>query len=62
MESFRTRLEGNKDIMKISFSLGAPTSDNNFSTNFFLTEKGPEELYKVSDQARRSVLPRYLWT
>ncbi|MBA4054955.1 MAG: hypothetical protein C0490_09610, partial [Marivirga sp.] len=48
MESFRTRLEGNKDIKKISFSLGAPTSDNNFNTNFFLSEKGPDELYNVA--------------
>lgn len=48
MESFRARLNGITDIKKISFSLGAPTSDNNFTTNFFVTEKGPQELYKVA--------------
>ena len=27
----------------ISFSVGAPISDNGMSTGFFLTEKGPED-------------------
>lgn len=48
MESFRTRLESNPRIQNISFSLGAPTSDNNFSTNYFLSEKGPQDLYTVA--------------
>lgn len=47
MESFRTRLEGNADIRDVSFSLGAPTSNINFSTNFYLTEKGPQELFGI---------------
>ncbi len=47
MESFRTRLEANPDIQSISFSLGAPTSDNNIHTGFFLTEKGGQENYNV---------------
>lgn len=47
VESFRNRLEGNPGIQSISFSLGAPTSDNTFSTGYFLTEKGPAERYNV---------------
>jgi putative ABC transport system permease protein len=41
-ESFRTRLESNSNIRNLSYSLGAPTSDNNFSTGFYLSEKGPD--------------------
>ena len=48
MESLRTRLEANQGIQNISFSLGAPTSDNNFSTNYFLTAKGSQELFNVA--------------
>jgi ABC-type antimicrobial peptide transport system permease subunit len=47
MESFRTRLERNPGIQSISFSLGAPTSGNNFHTGFYLTEKGEQEEYNV---------------
>lgn len=45
IEAMRARLETNPDITSISFSLGAPTSDNIFSTSFFLSEKGRQELY-----------------
>jgi putative ABC transport system permease protein len=41
-ESFRTRLESNSDITSLSYSLGAPTSDNNFNTSCYLTEKGEQ--------------------
>lgn len=47
IESFRLSLDGNPDIVNTSFSLGAPTSDNNFSTNYYLTENGPQELFRV---------------
>ncbi|SKC48474.1 ABC transporter permease [Ohtaekwangia koreensis] len=47
MESLRTRLESNRSIENFSFSLGAPTSDNNFGTNYFLSEKGPAEMYDI---------------
>jgi ABC-type antimicrobial peptide transport system permease subunit len=48
MESLRSRLETNPNIETISFSLGAPTSDNNFGTNYFLTEKGRSEIYSIA--------------
>ena len=47
MESLRTRLERNAAIERLSFSLGAPTSDNNFGTSYFLSERGPTELYSI---------------
>ena len=37
-ETFRTRLQANPSISKISFASGAPISDNDISTDFFLTE------------------------
>ena len=37
-ESFRTRLEANPAIASVSFASGAPVSDNDISTDFFLTE------------------------
>jgi putative ABC transport system permease protein len=39
-EAFRSRLESNPDIVDLSYSLGAPTSNNNFNTSYFLTENG----------------------
>jgi putative ABC transport system permease protein len=47
LQSLRARLESNPAIQRISFSLGAPTSDNNFGTGFFLTEKGKTERYSI---------------
>ena len=47
MQSLKTRLESNTAIKNVSLSLGAPTSSNNFTTGFFLTEKGPEERHTV---------------
>lgn len=47
-ESLRARLEANADIQSISFSIGAPTSDNNFGTNYYRSEMGPEELHTVA--------------
>ena len=43
LESFRSRLAGNSDIQEVSFSLGAPIADNNFSTNMHLPEKDGEQ-------------------
>jgi len=47
LESFRTQLQSNHQIEKVSFSTGAPTSDVSISTNYFLSERGSEELHKV---------------
>lgn len=47
LQALRARLEANPAIQRISFSLGAPTSDNNFSTGYFLTEKGKTERYSI---------------
>lgn len=47
MESFRARLDGKPGIQNVSFTLGAPTSNTNFHTNFFLTEKGAQESYNI---------------
>jgi putative ABC transport system permease protein len=47
MLALRARLEANPNIQHLSYSLGAPTSDNNFNTGFFLTEKGPNERYNI---------------
>ncbi len=41
-ESFRTRLEANPSILNVSFASGAPISDRDISTDFFLTEATEE--------------------
>jgi putative ABC transport system permease protein len=48
LDNFRSRLEANPGINNVSFAVGAPTSDSNIGTGFFLAEKGPEENYLVS--------------
>ncbi len=48
MESFRTRLDGIAGVGIVSFSLGSPTSDNNFGTGSYLTEKGKEESFSIT--------------
>jgi putative ABC transport system permease protein len=47
LENFRTRLETNSKIKKVSFAIGAPTSDSNMSTGYFLEEQGPSEHHPV---------------
>lgn len=37
--AFLARLQGIREIESVSVSLGSPTSDNNFSTSFFLAER-----------------------
>ncbi len=39
IESLRARLDGRPDIGNISFSLGAPTSTNNFGTSFGMADQ-----------------------
>jgi len=48
MESFKTRLDGIAGVGTVSFSLGGPTSYNNFGTGSYLTEKGKEDGFTIS--------------
>jgi hypothetical protein len=45
--AFFAELQGIKEIESISFSLGSPTSDNNFSTGFFLSERQSSERFET---------------
>jgi ABC-type antimicrobial peptide transport system permease subunit len=47
LSRFRTRLESNPAIKSVSFAVGAPTTDSNIGTGFFLQERGPSEVYPV---------------
>ena len=47
LNALRARLEATSGIRDLSFSVGAPVSDNGMSTSFFLTEKGLEESYGI---------------
>jgi hypothetical protein len=47
LKTLKERILTNPAISSVSFSLGAPTSDNNFGTNYFLTERGGNELYPI---------------
>jgi putative ABC transport system permease protein len=47
LENLRTRLESNPKIKNVTFALGAPTSDANMSTGYFLPERGESEHHPV---------------
>jgi len=47
LEAFRNRLETFDDIKGVSFSLGAPMSDNKFGTGMYLTDKGESDRYSI---------------
>jgi putative ABC transport system permease protein len=47
LKSFRERLESNPAIKSVSFAVGAPTSDANIGTGFYLQESGPEQVHSV---------------
>lgn len=47
-EALKARLMANPDIKNISFSVGAPVSDNEFETGFYLSDKGASENYDVA--------------
>jgi len=47
LNALRARLEATSGIRGLSFSVGAPVSDNGMTTSFFLTEKGLEESYGI---------------
>jgi ABC-type antimicrobial peptide transport system permease subunit len=47
LETFKNRLKQIPGVQQVSFSLGVPTSSNSFSTNYFLSDEGPEHRYRV---------------
>jgi putative ABC transport system permease protein len=47
LKTFRERLESNPAIKTVSFGVGAPTTDSNIGTGFFLQESGPEQVHPV---------------
>ncbi len=47
LSALRSRLESIPGVENISFALGSPTSDNNLSTSYFLTERGKESTQSV---------------
>ena len=51
LKTFRERLESNAAITSVSFAVGAPTSDSNIGTAFYLQESGPEEAHPVGIKA-----------
>lgn len=42
LETFKTQLAEDPNVVDVSFSSGAPTSNNNFHTFYYLTERGHE--------------------
>jgi ABC-type antimicrobial peptide transport system permease subunit len=48
LKSFRTKLETNKNIEMISYSIGAPVTDNGLGTNFSLAGEEEENSYDVA--------------
>ena len=58
LNALRARLEATSGIKDLSFSVGAPVSDNGMSTSFFLTEKGLEESYGIAFTVKAKGLGR----
>jgi putative ABC transport system permease protein len=50
-EAFRSRLEANSNILDVSFSVGAPISSSGIGTNFYLTDRGKDQLFDVNIKA-----------
>ncbi|MBL0745271.1 ABC transporter permease [Chryseolinea lacunae] len=48
LQSLRARLEAIPNIEHVSFTLGPPTSSNNFNTGFQLSEKGSDESFRIT--------------
>ncbi len=60
MMQLKERLETNPDILNVSFSVGSPSSENNISTWYFMTERGEAEEFDVSLKvADRNYLETY---
>lgn len=47
-EALLTRLQAIRGVESVSMSFGSPTSDNNFTTGFFLSSAGPADRYETS--------------
>lgn len=47
LDNLRTRLESNARIQRVSYALGAPTSESNISTLYYMEEKGETEHHPV---------------
>jgi putative ABC transport system permease protein len=47
-EAFKSRLLANKNILDLSYSIGAPIADGSFSTGFFLSDQNSDQRYDVS--------------
>ncbi len=47
LDNLRTRLEANEKIKNVSFAIGAPTSESNMGTGYYLEEKGETEHHPV---------------
>ena len=43
VQALRTRLEADASIENVSFSIGAPTSGNTFTTGYFLSDRGVQD-------------------
>ena len=49
--ALRTRLESLPGVLNVTYSIGAPISENNMTTGFFLTEDGEDENHGVTVKA-----------
>lgn len=47
LDNFRTRMEANPKIEKVSFGLGAPISESNMGTGYYLEERGESEHHPI---------------
>lgn len=48
LETFRSRLEANPNVEKISYSIGAPVTENGLGTNFSLVDGSVDATYAVN--------------
>jgi putative ABC transport system permease protein len=46
--AFHAELTSIAAVERVSFSVGAPTSENSFTTGYFLTERGKEQRYETA--------------
>src|SRR5688572_29822390 len=49
--ALRARLDAIPGVVNVSYSIGAPISDNGMSTGYYLTERGLEETYGIAFKA-----------
>src|SRR5690606_9226038 len=51
LDNLRTRLEANNNIRSVTFAVGAPTSNSNIGTGYYLPDGGPSTSQKVAIKA-----------